>query len=222
MPQQQKGFEVMADSSGKAAYTIGIVLFDRAEELDWVGPFEVFTMACEVAYGKGSAAEIKVVLISHDGEVVQGAKGMRVEVDHSFANAPALDVLLIPGGIGTRDEMKNETMLNFLRKKAPECEWVTSVCTGSAVLEGAGLTRGKKITTHWAYLPTLREEAGEATTVLEKVRYVRDGNLVTAAGVSAGIDMALWLTGQIFGVPHARLTQLAMEYDPAPPYTAEV
>jgi transcriptional regulator GlxA family with amidase domain len=71
-------------------------------------------------------------------------------------------------------------------------------------------------------LPTLREEAGEETTVLEKVRYVRDGNLVTAAGVSAGIDMALWLTGQIFGIPHARLTQLAMEYDPAPPYTAEV
>ena len=121
----------MADSDAKAAYTIGIVLFDRAEELDWVGPFEVFTMAHEVAYGKGSASDLRVVLLSHDGEVVQGAKGMRVEVDHSFANAPTLDVLLIPGGIGTRDEMKNETMLGFLRKKAPECEWVTSVCTAA-------------------------------------------------------------------------------------------
>ncbi len=212
----------MAESEASAPYTIGLVLFDKAEELDWVGPFEVFTMAHEVAYGKGRAADLRVVLISHDGQLVHGAKGMRVEVDHSFADAPDLDVLLIPGGIGTRDEMKNETMLSFLRKKAPGCEWLTSVCTGSAVLERAGLTRGKRITTHWAYLPTLRETAGEETTVVEKVRYVRDGNLVTAAGVSAGIDMALWLVGQLFGVPHARLTQLAMEYDPAPPYTADV
>jgi len=205
-----------------APFTIGMVLFDRAEELDWVGPFEVFSMAREVADGKGRAAELRVVLISHDGAVVRGAKGLRVEVDHSFSDAPVLDVLLIPGGIGTRDEMKNEVMLDFLREKSSECDWVTSVCTGSAVLERAGLTRGKRITTHWAVVSTLRESAGDATTVLEHVRYVRDGNLVTAAGVSAGIDMALWLTGEIFGVPHARRTQRAMEYDPAPPYTADV
>ncbi len=110
-------------------------------------------------------------------------------------------------------------MLEFLLKKASECEWVTSVCTGSGVLEAAGLTPGKRITTHWVYVPTQREEAGEATTVLENVRYVRDGWLLTAAGVSAGIDMALWLTGDLFGVEHARSTQKAMEYDPAPPYT---
>jgi transcriptional regulator GlxA family with amidase domain len=215
----------MAESTGRESarpLTIGIVLFDSAEELDWVGPFEVFTMAREVAGGKESVADIRVALISQDGAVVRGAKGLRVEVDHSFADAPALDVLLIPGGIGTRKEMKNDAMLDFLRTKSAECDWLTSVCTGSAVLERAGLTRGKRITTHWAYLSTLRKTAGDATTVLENVRYVRDGNLVTAAGVSAGIDMALWLTGEIFGVPHARLTQRAMEYDPAPPYTADV
>ena len=210
------------ESKTAAPCTIGIVLFDRAEELDWVGPFEVFTMAREVAGGKGSAADIRVVLISQDGKVVRGAKGMRVEVDYSFSDAPTLDVLLIPGGIGTRDEMENEVMLDFLRKNSSECDWVTSVCTGSGVLERAGLTRGKRITTHWAYVSTLRETAGDAATVLENVRYVRDGNLVTAAGVSAGIDMALWLTGELFSVPHARLTQRAMEYDPAPPYTADV
>ena len=210
------------ESKTAAPCTIGIVLFDRAEELDWVGPCEVFTMAREVAGGKGSAADIRVVLISQDGKVVRGAKGMRVEVDYSFSDAPTLDVLLIPGGIGTRDEMENEVMLDFLRKKSSECDWVTSVCTGSGVLERAGLTRGKRITTHWAYVSTLRETAGDAATVLENVRYVRDGNLVTAAGVSAGIDMALWLTGELFSVPHARLTQRAMEYDPAPPYTADV
>ncbi len=210
------------DSKPATPWTIGIVLFDGAEELDWVGPFEVFTMAREVADGKGPAADLRVELISHDGAVVRGAKGMRVEVDHSFSKAPALDVLLIPGGIGTRVEMKNEVMLDFLRKKSIDCEWVTSVCTGSGVLERAGLTRGKRITTHWAYVSTLRETAGDATTVLKNVRYVRDGNLLTAAGVSAGIDMALWLTGELFGVPHARRTQRAMEYDPAPPYTADV
>jgi transcriptional regulator GlxA family with amidase domain len=215
----------MAESTDRESagpFTIGIVLFDRAEELDWVGPFEVFTMAREVAAGKGPAADLRVVLISQDGAVVQGAKGMRVEVDHSFKDAPALDVLLIPGGIGTRDEMKNDAMLDFLRTKSAECDWLTSVCTGSAVLERAGLTEGKRITTHWAYLPALRESAADTTTVLDHVRYVRDGNLLTAAGVSAGIDMALWLTGELFGVPHARLTQRAMEYDPAPPYTADV
>lgn len=212
----------MSESKSVEPFTIGLVLFDRAEELDWVGPFEVFMMAQQIAGGVGRASGIRVVLLSETGKVVRGAKGMRVEVDASFADAPKLDLLLIPGGIGTRDELKNEVMLGFLRKKAPECEWLTSVCTGSAVLERAGLTRGKRITTHWSYLSTLRETAGGETTVLENVRYVRDGNLVTSAGVSAGIDMALWLTGQLFGVQHARNTQRAMEYDPAPPYTADV
>lgn len=212
----------MSEPNARKPLTIGLVLFNQAEELDWVGPFEVFTMAREVSGESGPAAGIQVVLISEAGELVTGAKGMRVEVDASFANAPQLDVLLIPGGIGTRAEMKNETLLDFLRKQGPGCDWVTSVCTGSAVLERAGFAKGKRITTHWAYVPALRETAGDATTVLENVRYVRDGNLVTSAGVSAGIDMALWLTGQIFGVDHARLTQRAMEYDPAPPYTADV
>jgi transcriptional regulator GlxA family with amidase domain len=204
------------------SFTIGLVLFDGAEELDWVGPFEVFTMAKEAAGGAGRASTIRVVLISRDGEVVKGAKGLRVEVDASFETTPSLDLLLIPGGIGTRVEMKRPEMLDFLRKASPACDWITSVCTGSAVLEAAGLTKGKRITTHWGYIATLRENAGDSCEVLENVRYVRDENLVTSAGVSAGIDMALWLTGQLFGVQHARTTQRLMEYDPAPPYTAEV
>ncbi len=212
----------MTRTTDKRELTIGIVLFERAEELDWVGPFEVFTMAREVSGDRGPASGLRVVLISEEGGVVTGAKGLRNEVNASFAEAPQIDVLLIPGGIGTRVEMKNARMLDFLSKKAAACDWVTSVCTGSAVLEAAGLTKGKRITTHWAYVSTLRENAGESTTVLGNVRYVRDGQLLTAAGVSAGIDMALWLTGEIFGVDHARLTQKAMEYDPAPPYTAEV
>ena len=202
--------------------TIGIVLFEAAEELDWVGPFEVFTMARQMSGEAGPAAGIEVVLASETGGRVTGAKGLRVEVDHTFESAPAFDVLLIPGGIGTRSEMKNPRMLDFLRKQAEDAEWVTSVCTGSAVLQAAGLTAGRRITTHWGYLPALREAAKDGTVVLEQVRYVRHGHLLTSAGVSAGIDMALWLVGELYGRDHARLTQKAMEYDPAPPYTAEV
>jgi transcriptional regulator GlxA family with amidase domain len=146
--------------------------------------------------------------------------GLRVLPDHDFADAPELDVVLVPGGQGTRREVDNPVMTDWLAKIAPRCQWVTSVCTGSLVLHGAGLTPGKRITTHWGFIEPLRERAPEAT-VLERVRYVRDGNLVTAAGVSAGIDMSLWLVGQIWGVDHARGTQRAMEYDPAPPYTAD-
>ncbi len=212
----------MSDESAIEPFTIGMVLFDVAEELDWVGPFEVFTMAQQVAGGQGAAAGIRVVLVNETGENVKGAKGLRNEVDASFADAPDFDVLLIPGGFGTRTEMNNPAMLDFLRKQAARCQWITSVCTGSAVLQAAGLTAGKRITTHWGYISTLRDEAAGKSEVLEQRRYVRDGNLLTAAGVSAGIDMALWLVGELYGPDHARLAQKAMEYDPAPPYTAEV
>jgi transcriptional regulator GlxA family with amidase domain len=195
--------------------TVGIVVFDDAEELDWVGPWEVFKMA------RLGQQELRAVLIAERAEPVRCAGGMRVIPDHSFADAPPLDVLLVPGGQGTRVEMKNPVLLEWLAAAAEGCRWVTSVCTGSALLHAAGLAKGKRITTHWAYLEELRANAPDAT-VLERVRYVRDGNLVTAAGVSAGIDMSLWLVGQMYGVDHARTVQRAMEYDPAPPYSAEV
>lgn len=197
--------------------SIGILLFPDAEELDFAGPWEVFTMATQ----EPGAKEGSVVTIAERREPVRCAKGLRVLPDCDFQDAPELDVLLVPGGQGTRAEAENPRMLDFVRKAAGRCRWVTSVCTGSLVLHAAGLCAGRRITTHWAFVPTLRELAPDAT-VLERVRYVRDGNLVTAAGVSAGIDMSLWLVGQIWGVEHARRTQLFMEYDPAPPYAAEV
>ena len=193
---------------------IGIVLYPDSEELDWVGPFEVFGMA---AMGR----DLEVVTIAESTEAVRCAKGLRVLPDHSFETAPSLDVVLVPGGQGSRVQMKNPVLLDWLRDVAPGCSWVTSVCTGSAILHEAGLTKGRRITTHWGYIEALRKRA-EDTTVLERVRYVRDGKLLTSAGVSAGIDMSLWLVGQLFGVEHARATQRWMEYDPAPPYTADV
>jgi transcriptional regulator GlxA family with amidase domain len=193
--------------------TTGVLIFDDAEELDFVGPWEVFTMVRHIV------PDDRVITIAPTREPIRAAKGMRIIPDHSFADAPDLDVVLVPGGIGTRREVGNPVLIDWLRKAGARCTWVTSVCTGSLLLHEAGFAKGRRVTTHWGFVAALRERGAE---VLERVRYVRDGNLVTAAGVSAGIDMALWLVGQIHGVPVARQVQRAMEYDPAPPYTAEV
>ena len=195
---------------------IGVVVFDDAEELDFAGPWEVFTMASNI---QPKAHE--VMLVAESDRPVRCAKGMRVLPDVTFENCPKLDVVLIPGGQGTRREVENKPMLDWIAKVSKDCQWVTSVCTGAMLLTAAGPAKGKRVTTHWAFVETLRGRK-EASEVLDNKRYVRDGNVVTAAGVSAGIDMALWLTGQLHSPEFARNVQRAMEYDPAPPYTAAV
>ena len=195
--------------------TIGMLIFDDAEELDFVGPWEVFTMAGKIR------DDVRVVTIAERTGPVRCAKGMRVVPDHTLADAPALDVVLVPGGIGTRREVGNPVLIDWLRKIGPDLRWVTSVCTGALLLCEAGFARGKRVTTHWAFVDELRKRYPDVE-VLDHVRYVRDGELCTAAGVSAGIDCALWLTGQMWGVDTARNTQRAMQYDPAPPYAADV
>jgi transcriptional regulator GlxA family with amidase domain len=194
---------------------IGILIFDDVEELDFVGPWEVFTMA-----GK-QHAELEVLTIAERAGTIRCAKGLRVVPDRTLETAGDLDVVLVPGGQGTRREVGNPVLIEWLRKQAERSRWTTSVCTGALLTCEAGLARGRRVTTHWAYVETLRQRYPDVT-VLERVRYVRDGQLVSAAGVSAGIDMALWLTGQLWDVATARNAQRAMEYDPAPPYTAEV
>ncbi len=149
------------------------------------------------------------------------AKGMKVLPHKALDAAPALDVLVVPGGRGTRREVGNEALLAWIARAATECRWVTSVCTGALLLAAAGPACGRRVTTHWGFVEALRTR-GEVAEVLENIRYVRDGNVVTAAGVSAGIDMALWLIGQLHSPALARAVQRAMEYDPAPPYAAEV
>jgi transcriptional regulator GlxA family with amidase domain len=190
-------------------FTTGILLFDDAEELDWAGPWEVFTMARQVGD--------EVVTVAGSLAPVRCAKGLRVLPDHSFADAPALDVLVVPGGAGRRREVDNPVLLEWIRAVAPGCTWVTSVCTGAFLLHAAGLAAGKRVTTHWQSIEELRGLPD--VEVVEEIRHVQDGNVVTGAGVSAGIDMALWVVGQLYGVEHARGTQRAMEYDPAPPYS---
>jgi len=193
--------------------TTGILIFDEAEELDFVGPWEVLTAATAVV------KEGRVVTIAERPGPVRCAKGLRVLPDHGFEDAPPLDVVLVPGGMGTRREVSNPALIDWLRKTGERCRWVTSVCTGALLLHEAGFARGKRVTTHWAFVKALQERGD--VTVLDGPRYVRDGNVVTAAGVSAGIDMALWLVGQLETPEIARQVQRYIQYDPAPPYAAE-
>ena len=191
---------------------IGILVFEDAEELDFVGPWEVFKMAREA-----KPAEIELLLIAESDGPIRCRGGLRVLADVTTANCRELDVLLVPGGQGTRTEVKNEALLDWIARIAAKATWVTSVCTGAMLLTAAGPAKGKRVTTHWSFVKALRER-GEAAEVLDNFRYVRDGNVVTAAGVSAGIDMALWLVGAWYGPEFARGVQRYMEYDPAPPY----
>jgi transcriptional regulator GlxA family with amidase domain len=205
----------------RMALRLGILIFPDAEELDFVGPWEVFTMANEVAGHDGTPAPFEPLMIAQTKEPVRCRKGMQVIPHATTADCGKLDIILIPGGQGTRAEVKNEKLLAWIAKTAADCGWITSVCTGALLLAAAGPAKGKRVTTHWGFIEQLRAR-NEVAEVLSHVRYVRDGNVVTAAGVSAGIDMALWLVGQIESPEFARKVQRVMEYDPAPPYAAAV
>lgn len=193
--------------------TTGVLLFDDAEELDFVGPWEVLTMARK--------ERDRVVTIAEGPGPIRSAKGLRVLPDHTFEDAPALDVIVVPGGRGTRREVDNCVLTGWLAAACAHASWVTSVCTGSFLLHAAGPAVGRRVTTHRAAVGELRGRAPDLT-VVEDARWVVDGNLVTAAGVSAGIDMALWLVGQLYDVAHARLVQQRIQYEPAPPYQADL
>jgi transcriptional regulator GlxA family with amidase domain len=192
----------------------GLLIFDGAEELDFTGPWEVFAASRELRGGAGT-----VVLIAERSGAVRCANGMRVLPDHTLDDHPPLDVLLVPGGGGTRREVSNPVITEWIRKTSAAAAWTTSVCTGALLLHAAGPARGRNVATHHAFEDTL--QARGDVTVIRDARYVVDGNLVTSQGVSAGIDMALWLVGRLHGRDHARAVRREIQYEPAPPYLAD-
>jgi transcriptional regulator GlxA family with amidase domain len=185
----------------------GFLLFPNLEELDLVGPWEIIGVWSKYAGGPEHC-----LMVSQRGGETLCAKGMRIVADHSFENCPPLDYLLIPGGQGTREEVQNAELLEFVRRQAASCREVLSVCTGSFILQAAGLLEGKRSTTHWGSLDRLR--AFKDVTVDEK-RFVRDGHVWSAAGVSAGIDLALALIADQAGEETAGQVQLYAEYYPS-------
>jgi transcriptional regulator GlxA family with amidase domain len=194
--------------------TYGLLIFDGAEELDFTGPWEVFTVSAMLRDHADT-----VVLIAERPGAVRCAKGMRVLPDHILNDHPPLDVLLVPGGNGTRHEVSNPALIKWVTDVCAHVTWVTSVCTGALLLHEAGPARGRRVATHHAFEDTLAARGD--ITVVRDARYVVDGNLVTSQGVSAGIDMALWLTGRIHGREHARAVRRYIQYEPAPPYLAD-
>ncbi len=197
---------------------IGILIFEGVEELDFVGPFEVFTMSNEMFARQKVEVPDRVRLIAKAMAPVPCAKGMRVLPDATTGDIERLDVLLVPGGRGTRAAVKDAALLDWVAAISRVSQWSTSVCTGAFLLAAAGVSKGKSVTTHWAAIDEMRSYSWPVKIVSGE-RFVIDGSVVSAAGVSAGIDMALWLVGQWHGIDHARATQRGMEYYPEPPYS---
>jgi transcriptional regulator GlxA family with amidase domain len=191
---------------------IGILLFDGVEELDAVGPWEV--LAAWTTFSPDDGFDVSC--LSRSGGSVAAAKGLVISAHHSFDDAPAYDVLLHPGGQGTRPLMRDAEHLDWVRKQRAAVPLMTSVCTGSLVYAAAGLLRGRPATTHWGSLELLAQT--DATIeVRPDDRFVDDGDVITAAGVSAGIDMALHLVKRLVNADRAREVRRYIQYDPEPP-----
>lgn len=192
--------------------TIAIALFDDAEELDWAGPWEVLR-AWQLQFDD----DVSVFTVADTLEPVTCAKGLRVIADHTWDDLPGpIDVLLWPGGRGTRPQLGDETIRARIRSLAGAGTLMTSVCTGSLVYADAGLLDGRAATTHWGSIDLL---AGLGTDVEVRPddRFVYTGEVITAAGVSAGIDMALHLVARLHSTERAREVRRYIQYDPEPP-----
>ena len=191
---------------------IGILLFDDVDELDAVGPWEVLAAWTRQHPQDGWT----VSCLSVDGAPVTAAKGLRLGAHVALGDVPRLDVLLHPGGQGTRRLLRDPVHLDWVRAQRAQVPLMVSVCMGSLVYAAAGLLHGRPATTHWAALDELRA-LDSTIRIRERDRWVDDGDVITAAGVSAGIDMALHLVGRLAGADRARQVRRAIQYDPEPP-----
>ncbi len=191
---------------------IGILFFPDVEELDAIGPWEVLSFWTRTWPDDGW----RVFTFSEPGGEVRCAHGLSVRVDHSDQKRPDLDVLIYPGGQGTRPQLRDAGRLEWVRRRREEGTLMTSVCTGSLVYAAAGILEGRPATTHWASLELLAQ-IDSSIDVQPDARFVDSGEVITSAGVSAGLDMALHLVARLAGVERARQVRRGIQYDPAPP-----
>lgn len=185
---------------------IAIVLYPGFTALDFIGPYEVLRWLPD--------AEVRFVW-HEPGPITADSGVLVVAATHSFSETPSPDVILVPGGFSTMEHARDEKLLDWVRSAHKTATWTTSVCSGSIILAAAGLLEGKRATSHWAALIALK---ALGVKPVGDERIVREGTIVTCAGVSAGIDLGLWLAGQIGGESRAKAIQLSMEYDPQPPF----
>ncbi|MGX9789599.1 DJ-1/PfpI family protein [Mycobacterium sp. MMS18-G62] len=185
---------------------IAIVVYPGFTALDFIGPYEVLRNLPD--------AEVRF-LWHQPGPIAADSGVLLIGATHSFDETPSPDVILIPGGMTTMEHARDEKLLDWVRRAHETATWTASVCSGSVILAAAGLLDGKRATSHWMALPALKTLG--AVPVNDE-RIVHEGDIVTSAGVSAGIDLAMWLAGQISGEGRAKTIQLAIEYDPQPPF----
>jgi transcriptional regulator GlxA family with amidase domain len=185
---------------------IAIVLYPGFTALDFIGPYEVLR----------NLPDTEVRFVWHEpGPIAADSGVLIVGATHSFDETPSPDVILVPGGMSTFEHAQDQKVLDWVRRAHETASWTTSVCSGSLILAAAGVLNGKRATSHWMVVPMLRTFG---VTPVSDERIVPEGDVVTAAGVSAGIDLGLWLAGQIGGDARAKAIQLVIEYDPRPPF----
>jgi transcriptional regulator GlxA family with amidase domain len=191
---------------------VGILVFPNVEVLDFCGPFEVFSVTrLNEERRREEPSPFEVGLIAEQEGAVIATGGLRVIPDWTLESCPPLDILVVPGGWGTRKEIHNQPLLAWIAKRGQQVEMLTSVCTGAMLLGQAGLLDGRRATTHWRALDWMRQSF-PAVTVEDKLHVVEDGSVVTSAGISAGIDMALRVVTRYFGAEVGRATARHMEY----------
>jgi transcriptional regulator GlxA family with amidase domain len=187
---------------------VAVLLFDNVEVMDFAGPFEVFGVA-----GQREGKHLfDVYTVARESKPVLARNNLSINPDYSFRDCPTMDILVVPGGFGTRREKHNPSVLDFIRQHAGQAERVLSVCSGALLLAKAGLLDGLHATTHRGALTELRIDAPTAN-VLQDVRVVDNGKVVLSAGISAGIDAALYLVAELHGLEQAIETATYMEYD---------
>ncbi|ALQ68449.1 DJ-1/PfpI family protein [Bacillus thuringiensis] len=185
-------------------WSVGIFLFNDVEVLDFAGPFEVFSVT-----EADKEKTFTVYTVSQNGEMITARNGLKVQPDYSIEDLPPIDILIIPGGKGVRE---NETIINWVRQQMKEVKLMTSVCTGALLLAKAGLLEGLKATTHWASIQTFKKDFPNVE-VMENVKFVDEGQIITSAGISAGINMSFHIVKNLLGVEVAEETAKSMEYD---------
>jgi len=216
--QAQAGLDSAGFASGEQEVNMmlrkrtGILIFPEVEVLDFAGPFEVFSVTrLNEARRREEPSPFEIILVAeHDGTVT-ATGGLRVVPHCTMENCPALDILVVPGGWGTRTEIHNDRLVGWIADRGQRVETLASVCTGSMLLGQAGLLEGRRATTHWRALDWMRQSFPDVT-VDDKLHVVEDGNVMTSAGISAGIDLALRLVARLYGESVARNTARHMEY----------
>jgi transcriptional regulator GlxA family with amidase domain len=186
--------------------TVGILLFDEVEVLDFCGPFEVFSVTC-----KDEEKLFEVITVA-ENRTITARNGLRVKPTHTLDSAPEFDIFLTPGGLGTRKEIHNTSLVEWIRRRAERSDLVLSVCTGALLLAKAGLLTNLKATTHRAGIDLLRE-LSPSTEILQGERFVDNGKFVLSAGISAGIDMSFHIVSRLVGTDIALQTARYMEYE---------